>query len=98
MRTVVRKDGSLTLPEEVLRWLGVAPDNAFEVEVCRENGSLVLRPTAIFPDEDAWYYTPENQEKLNRAMEDVRAGRVFQMSEAELKRLGGIDEDDSLED
>lgn len=98
MRAVVRKNGELTLPAEARQWLGIGEDEAVEVEISRENGHVVVRPMLVIPDEDAWFYTPEHQAQLARAMEDVRAGRVRQMSELDLKRLVGLADDDPLED
>ena len=48
--------------------------------------SIELRPTAVVPEEDSWAYTPEALASLKRALSDIKAGYVFELSEDELLR------------
>ncbi|TAK24847.1 MAG: AbrB/MazE/SpoVT family DNA-binding domain-containing protein [Chloroflexota bacterium] len=84
---VVTKDGRVTLPEVALKQLGVEADTTFTLEV--KNGAVVLRPDFEIPPEDAWAYAPGHRASIGRARADLRAGRVHQMSEADLDRLAG---------
>jgi hypothetical protein len=47
-----------------------------------------LRPVIAVPREDLWIYTPENLAKIQRGLEDLRAGRLIRMSPDELDAYG----------
>ena len=81
MKTVVTMDreGRLTVPAQTRDELGLSEETQLEVEVKR--GALVLRPKYIPPAEDAWAYTPEHLRLVERAREDEREGRVYQITE-----------------
>lgn len=51
-----------------------------------QDHSIELRPTAVVPEEDRWAYTPEALGSLKRALADIKAGYVFELSEEELLR------------
>ncbi len=87
-RTIVavNKQGRLTLPIDVRRKLGIAEGTQLEVRV--ENSGVRLQPAYVVPDEDRWAYTPQALASLKRALADVKAGRVFEMTEAQLLRAG----------
>jgi AbrB family looped-hinge helix DNA binding protein len=78
--------GRLTLPARTRRELGLTGGAYFDVEVTEEG--ILLRPLTAVAREDLWIYTPENLAKIERALEDVRAGRTIRMSPAELDAYG----------
>jgi AbrB family looped-hinge helix DNA binding protein len=82
----VNKQGRLTLPIDVRRKLGIAEGTQLEVRI--ENSGVRLQPAYLVPDEDRWTYTPQALASLKRALADVKAGRVFEMTEAQLLRAG----------
>ena len=84
-RTIVavNKQGRLTLPVDVRRELGIGEGSQLEVRV--ENRGVRLDPTYVIPDEDRWAYTPAAIASLKRALADVKAGRVFELSPRELE-------------
>ena len=89
MRIVIMNgQGRLTVPAETRRELGVEGETEFEVEVDKDQDALVLRPALVLRREDAWAYTPEHRKRLARAHEDSRKGRVRQLTEEELAKLG----------
>lgn len=49
-----------------------------------QDRSIELRPTAVVPEEDRWAYTPEALASLKRALADIKAGYVFELSEDDL--------------
>ena len=49
--------------------------------------ALVLRLAVVIPREDAWAYTPEHLELVERARRDAREGRVRQLAEADVEQL-----------
>lgn len=80
----VNRQGRLTLPADVRRHFGIGEGTQLEVRV--QDRSIELRPTAVVPEEDRWAYTPEALASLKRALADIKAGYVFELSEAELLR------------
>ena len=78
----INAQGRLTLPAAVRRKLGLGDGARLEVEV--EDGSVRLRPAFVVPAEDAWAYTPENIAGIKRALQDIREGRVYRLSEEDL--------------
>jgi len=76
------RTGRLTLPAPARRKLGLKGEAYFEVEVTEEG--ILLRPVTAVPREDVWLYTPENLARIEQGLEDVRAGRLIQMSPAQL--------------
>ncbi len=87
MRNVVGMNahGRITLPSAARKQLGITGESQFEVEV--DSGAIVLKPVVILPQEDAWAYTPEHRQLLERAHEDSRTGRVRTLTERELEAL-----------
>ncbi len=71
----VNAQGRVTLPAEVRRKLRIAGGSQLEVGV--EGDRVTLRPARVLPAEDAWAYSDENLAAIRRALESVKAGRVF---------------------
>lgn len=76
--------GRLTLPADARRKLGLREGSQLEVKV--DDDRITLRPTKLVVAEDAWAYTREHLESVGRALADLRAGRTYQLSEAQLAR------------
>ncbi len=79
-------EGRLTVPSAIRKELGIEGEAPLEVEAVE--GVIVLRPAVLVPREDAWAYTPEHRALLRRARDDARSGKVRNLSEIELERLG----------
>lgn len=79
-------EGRLTVPASVRRHLGIEGEAQFQYEI--REGALVLRPATVIPREDAWAYTPAHRERLRAARRDSQEGRVHQLTEDDLDRLG----------
>src|SRR5579859_4695815 len=82
---VMSPAGRMTIPHAAREMLHAQEGAEFEWEV-RDN-TLVLRPVVRIPKEDAWAYSPEHLAALDRALQDVREGRVRKVSEPELEAL-----------
>ena len=84
-RTVVAMNdqGRITLPAQIRRALGLHQGSQLDVKVTDD--VIELRRSAVIPEEDRWAYTPEAIASLKRALADVKAGRVFEMTEAQLR-------------
>ena len=72
--------GSVTLPKEVRA--GFDADTVFEV-VRREDDTIELRPRAMVPTAQKWYWTERWQQMERAADADVAAGRVERFGDAE---------------
>jgi AbrB family looped-hinge helix DNA binding protein len=79
----VNRQGRITLPIDVRRRLGIGEGTQLEVKV--ESNNVRLRRVSVIPDEDRWAYTPAAIASLTRALADVKAGRVFELSPRELE-------------
>lgn len=75
----------MTLPAEARKDMGIHGETQFQVEVIP--GGLILREAVTIPVDDAWAYTPEALDQARRSREDVKHGRVVQLSMAELEKL-----------
>lgn len=78
----VNAQGRVTLPADVRKKLHIGEGSHLEVAV--EKDRIMLRPAQLIPAEDAWAHTPENLAGIRRALEDVRAGRVYTVTEEDL--------------
>lgn len=81
------KSGRLTVPADARSALGLDDETEFEVEVDTEADALILRPVVVLRREDAWAYTTEHRELLERAHDDSRSGRVRELTEEGLRDL-----------
>jgi len=72
---VVRANGQIVIPRRVAERHGLKPGS--EVVLGDLGGDLLLHATGEERDPDqAWFWTPEWQEKIREAEEDIAAGRV----------------------
>lgn len=86
-RVSMNRTGRITLPTSLRKLLRLEGEAEFEVEQLDGEDALILRPVITIRRDDAWAYTPEHMERLRKAHEDSRAGRVKRLSEEELDRL-----------
>lgn len=81
----VNAQGRVTLPADVRKKLRLGEGSQLEVAV--EEERITLRPARVIPDEDAWAYRAENLAGIRRALQDIKAGRVYRLSWKELDRI-----------
>lgn len=79
-------EGHLTLPEEVRRALQTEGKAILLARAT--DGGVTLQ---AIPEEDAWAYTPEMLQRIARARQQLREGKTFEMSEADLIALVGAE-------
>lgn len=83
--------GTVTFPRETLLALGIECRAEVEVEVVQvDEYTRSLRVTPYY--DDSWADTEEMRAEIRQGLEDIKAGRVRQMSEDDLKRLVGSNE------
>ena len=80
----VNAQGRITLPAEARRSLGLSDGAQLEVRV--EENEIRLRPARLVIAEDAWAYTPESLASIRRSLAEIAAGRVFELTTADLGR------------
>jgi len=64
----------ITIPPDIIQRLGLRAGE--ELEMVSNDKAIVLIPRKHIPKDQAWYYTPEWQQMMQEAFEDVKAGRV----------------------
>ena len=72
--TTVRAKGQVTIPAAVREAARLEEGDPVEVEIV--DGGILLRPMKVIDASQAWFWTPEWQEKEREADEDIAAGRV----------------------
>lgn len=80
---VLRADGTMRIPENVRRALGLTAGDEITVRLAAKDGTLTLRPAPEIPTEDVWAYTPEHE----AAMERARNSPGYRMTSEELTQL-----------
>ena len=80
----INAQGRVTLPANVRRQLHLSEGDRLEVAVDDER--ITLRPARVLIAEDAWAYSAENIAGIRRGLDDIREGRVFQLSYDELSK------------
>jgi AbrB family looped-hinge helix DNA binding protein len=76
---ILRARGTVTLPQDVRERLDLVDGDQFVVTV--EDDRIVLTPTSVIPDDQAWFWMPEWQAKeaeVDEAMERGERGEVFE--------------------
>lgn len=73
----VDQRGNVVLPKEMRAGIDLV-----EIER-RADGVIELRPKVAVDADQAWFWTPEWQEKERRAEADIKAGRVHRSESAE---------------
>ncbi len=83
-RTIVAMNaqGRVTLPAEIRRRLDLGEGDQLEVTV--EDDRISLRRARVVVAEDAWAYTTKSLRSIRRALDDLREGRSYRLSEDEL--------------
>ena len=75
---ILRARGTVTIPQDVRDRLDLAEGDQFVVTV--EDDRIVLTPTSVIPDDQAWFWSPEWQAKeteVDRAAASGERGTVF---------------------
>ena len=86
----VQSRGTVALPPALRRRYHLDEAGA-QVEIIeREDGVFELRPVVAIPASQAWFWTPEWQQRERGADEDIVAGRVVHTSDVE-GLLGHLD-------
>ena len=71
---MITSKGQITIPKEIRDKHGLVPGTPAAFE--EQDGKVVLVPQRLIDADQAWFWTPEWQEKEREADEDIAAGRV----------------------
>lgn len=88
MLTRLRAKGQITIPDDVRRAAGIEEGDYLEMTV--QGDAVVLRPRAVVPKAQAWFWKNEWQAGEREASDDIRSGRTssFGTEEDFLESLG----------
>lgn len=83
----IDQKGRTTLPQRVREQLGIGEGTQLRIERT-ESGVIELVPAVSIPQDQAWYHSGEGRARLERADQELRAGRVTRTrGEAGARRL-----------
>lgn len=87
-KAILRKKNIMTIPREVAEQMHLAEGDEFIVT--QEGGRIVLTPALSIPADQAWFWSPEWQERVAEAEADRIAGNstVYASDEEFLASLG----------
>ncbi len=71
----MRGKGRVTIPEEVRLALDVREGERFDVSIT-EDGSILLRRRVEIDPDQAWFWTPAWQARVQEGLADAAAGRT----------------------
>lgn len=83
----IQKNKNVTLPRWVMELFHVAPGDFVRLE--KRNGTVLLRPGTLVDPSQAYFWTPEWQEKEKGVEDEKRKGKVkfFRSAEELIKDL-----------
>ncbi len=92
------RNGTVTIPAQVRREFGLDKPGA-QVEILIRDGEIVLVPHVAVPADQAWFWTPAQQQAEREADADAAAGRFTELESSadlltHLDKLAGDREDD----
>jgi AbrB family looped-hinge helix DNA binding protein len=86
--STLRARGTVTIPQDVRDRLDLAEGDQLIVTI--EDDRIVLTPTSLIPDDQAWFWTPEwqaREHEADEALADGDHGTIFQSGEEFLEFL-----------
>jgi len=83
MKTLtISAKGQIALPKDLRIILNLHKGDNLSVDL--KDGKIILEPVIGVPRSQAWFWTPETQEKIKASEEDFKKGKF--------KRYDGIDD------
>jgi AbrB family looped-hinge helix DNA binding protein len=77
----LRKKAQLTIPTDVIEQLHLSEGDQLDIRV--ENGRIILIPTVTIAKDQAWFWTESWQKGEQKADQDVKSGRLTDLSSEE---------------
>lgn len=69
--------GQITIPPAIVKRLRLRRGEELNIGVFEREKAIILAPRRAVPKEQEWYHTPQWQEMMREAFEDVREGRLL---------------------
>ena len=66
----------ITIPKKLVEELHLHPGDILEIKT--KGSAIVLLPKKLIPADQAWFWSPEWQDKEKEAGEDIESGKVSQ--------------------
>jgi len=91
MKIQIRNRNQITIPDKVLKELGLKPGDDLLVEI--KDGKLTLIPAVSIPRDEAYLFTPEWQAMLHQAEKELADGDYYEANSVE-EMLRELDRED----
>ena len=76
MKVQIRTRNQITIPEKVLKELGIKQGDDLLVEI--KDGAMTLIPAISIPRDEAYLFTPQWQKALRQAEKELRDGEYYE--------------------
>lgn len=77
----LKQKSQVTIPRGFVRKLNLKVGDKLEIE--ENNGRLIITPVVVIPKDQAWFYSPEWQEKEQEADKQKNEGKIHKASNKE---------------
>jgi len=84
----LKQKSQVTIPKGFVKRLNLKVGDKLEVE--EEGGKLVITPVVVVPKDQAWFYSPEWQEREREVERQKEEGKIHKASNKQelFKKLG----------
>ncbi|MDD2574314.1 MAG: AbrB/MazE/SpoVT family DNA-binding domain-containing protein [Bacillota bacterium] len=86
----VKRRNLITLPKEVRKELKISEGDMLDVRI--SENKIIMEPYKLVPSSQAYFWNKKTQEDILEAREDVKAGRVREVSSIN-EFLEGMEDD-----
>lgn len=77
----LKQKSQVTIPRGFVKKLNLKVGDKLEIE--ESNGRLIITPVVVIPKDQAWFYSPEWQEKEQEVDKQKREGKIHKASNKE---------------
>jgi AbrB family looped-hinge helix DNA binding protein len=89
-RVSVQRRNLITLPKEVRKKLKISEGDILDLRI--SENKIIMEPYKLVPSSQAYFWNKKTQEDILEAREDVKAGRVREVSSID-EFLEGLEDD-----
>lgn len=86
----VQRRNLITLPKEVRKKLKISEGDMLDVRISKNK--IIMEPYKLVPSSQAYFWSKKTQEDILEAGEDVKTGRIREVSNIE-EFLEGLEDD-----
>lgn len=70
----LRGRSQITIPKNIIEALDLKENDHLNIEI--KNGEIIIRPVAVIPKDQAWFWTEEWQLLEKEVDEDIKSGKI----------------------